>query len=162
VSAAPAINGTDPLERTLAFAAYGQGEVLVSPLRMARAMGAIATDGVIRDAPIVSGGSASGSQQVWIRPEHAAILRKPLREVVTSGTGRVLATHTPAIAGKTGTAEVKGARSHAWFVGYAPYEEGGPRVAFAVVIENGGYGGNAAARLAGDLVEAARKVGVIR
>jgi len=162
VSVAPALNGTDPLERTLAFAAYGQGEVLVSPLRMARAMGAIATDGVIHDAPIVSGGSASSSQQVWIRPEHAAILRKPLREVVTSGTGRVLAKHTPAIAGKTGTAEVKGARSHAWFVGYAPYEEDGPRIAFAVVIENGGYGGNAAARLAGDLVEAARKVGVIR
>ena len=74
----------------------------------------------------------------------------------------MLAKHTPAIAGKTGTAEVKGARSHAWFVGYAPYEEDGPRIAFAVVIENGGYGGNAAARLAGDLVEAARKVGVIR
>jgi cell division protein FtsI/penicillin-binding protein 2 len=129
---------------------------------MARAIGAIATDGVIRDLPIVSSGRAIASALPWIQPEHAAILRKPLREVVTIGTGRVLATHTPAIAGKTGTAEVHGARSHSWFVGYAPYQGDGPRIAFAVIIENGGYGGGAAARLAGDLVDAAKKAGVIR
>lgn len=162
VSAAAPSGGKDPLERTLAFAAYGQGEVLVSPLRMARAMGAIATDGVIRDAPVASAGSAAGTALQWIRPEYAAILRKPLRDVVLHGTGRVLATVTPSIAGKTGTAEVTGARSHSWFVGYAPAEGDGPRIAFAVVIENGGYGGGAAARLAGDLVEAAQKAGVIR
>jgi cell division protein FtsI/penicillin-binding protein 2 len=155
-------NGKDGLDRTLAFAAYGQGEVIVSPLRMARAIGAIATDGIIRDAPLVSGGAAVASEHEWIRPEYAATLRKPLREVVTNGTGRVLATHTPTIAGKTGTAEVADARSHAWFVGYAPHEGDGPRIAFAVIIENGGYGGGVAARLAGDLVEAAQKAGVIR
>jgi cell division protein FtsI/penicillin-binding protein 2 len=127
---------------------------------MARAIGAIAVDGIIRDAPIVESGEHDGHE--WIRPEYAATLRKPLREVVTHGTGRVLATHTPAIAGKTGTAEVNDARSHSWFVGFAPYESDGPRIAFAVIIENGGYGGGAAARLAGDLVDAAQKAGVIR
>ncbi|HEX5069619.1 MAG TPA: FtsW/RodA/SpoVE family cell cycle protein [Vicinamibacterales bacterium] len=173
VSAAPAgTNGSDPLERTLAFAAYGQGEVLVSPLRMARAVGAIATDGVIRDAPIVSTGAEGASERVWIRPGDAAALRKPMREVVTKGTGRVLATHEPPIAGKTGTAEVEGARSHAWFVGYAPFDvaqgrpvdsaQGSRTIAFAIIIENGGYGGGAAARLAGDVVDAAQKAGVIR
>jgi cell division protein FtsI/penicillin-binding protein 2 len=113
---------------------------------MARAIGAIATDGIIRDAPIVAGDAAIASAQPWIRPQDAAALRQPLREVVTKGTGRVLATTTPEIAGKTGTAELTGARSHAWFVGYAPYQgEGpsttlgaGPRIAFAVIIENGG------------------------
>jgi len=162
VSRTPATDGADPLDRTLPFAAYGQGEVLVSPLRMARAIGAIATDGTIREAPVVSGGTPVASAREWIRPAYAALLRKPLRDVVTNGTGRVLKDLTPAIAGKTGTAEVNDARSHSWFVGYAPYENYGPRIAFAVVIENGGYGGGAAARLAGDLVEAARKVGVIR
>ena len=161
VSRAPATNGTDPLERTLPFAAYGQGEVVVSPLRMARAVGAIATDGIIRDAPILVGGTGA-SERAWIRPADAAALRKPLRDVVTNGTGRVLKDHTPAIAGKTGTAEIEDARSHSWFVGYAPYDVDGPRIAFAIIIENGGYGGGAAARLAGDLVEAARKAGVIR
>lgn len=174
-SGPPGPAGNDPLERTLAFAAYGQGEVLVSPLRMARAIGAIATDGRIRDAPIVSGGAPS--DRAWIRPGDAATLRKPLREVVTRGTGRVLADHIPAIAGKTGTAEVNDARSHAWFVGYAPFDvapldsarAGAPastpatrQIAFAIIIENGGYGGGAAARLAGDLVDAAQKAGVIR
>jgi cell division protein FtsI/penicillin-binding protein 2 len=172
-NAAAGTNGSDPLERTLAYAAYGQGEVLVSPFRMAHAMGAIATDGVIRDrsvvwsagsAPLWSAGSSdpASTQLTWIRPEYAAVLRKPLREVVTRGTGRVLASQVPAIAGKTGTAELEGARSHSWFVGYAPFDADGPRIAFAVIIENGGYGGGAAARLAGDLVEAARKAGVIR
>jgi len=160
-------DGADPLERTLAYAAYGQGEVLVSPFRMAHAMGAIATDGVIREAPVVSSATSlfpGTSQLSWIRPEYAAVLRKPLREVVTRGTGRVLASQVPAIAGKTGTAELEGARSHSWFVGYAPFDsaQGEHKIAFAVVIENGGYGGGAAARLAGDLVEAARKAGVIR
>jgi cell division protein FtsI/penicillin-binding protein 2/cell division protein FtsW (lipid II flippase) len=163
---------TDRLDQTLAYAAYGQGEVLVSPLRMARAIGAIATDGIIRDAPVVqsrapadeaaSGATTLGSARLWIRPEYAATLRKPLREVVTHGTGRLLAAHTPAIAGKTGTAEIEDARSHSWFVGFAPYDSPGPRVAFAIIIENGGYGGGAAARLAGDLVDAAQKAGVIR
>jgi peptidoglycan glycosyltransferase len=45
VSRAAATDESDPLDRTLPFAAYGQGEVLVSPLRMARAIGAIAADG---------------------------------------------------------------------------------------------------------------------
>jgi cell division protein FtsI/penicillin-binding protein 2 len=161
-SATDGPNGKDGLDRTLAYAAYGQGEVLVSPLRMARAIGAIATDGIIRDAPIVSGGPAIASALEWIRPEYAAVLRKPLRAVVTQGTGRVLATHTPTIAGKTGTAEVNDARSHSWFVGYAPDQGDGPRIAFAVIIENGGYGGGVAARLAGDVVDAAQKAGVIR
>jgi cell division protein FtsI/penicillin-binding protein 2 len=134
---------------------------------MAHAMGAIATDGVIREAPVVSSATSlfpGTSQLSWIRPEYAAVLRKPLREVVTRGTGRVLASQVPAIAGKTGTAELEGARSHSWFVGYAPFDsaQGEHKIAFAVVIENGGYGGGAAARLAGDLVEAARKAGVIR
>ena len=162
VSRSTGTNGSDPLDRTLPFAAYGQGEVLVSPLRMARAIGAVATDGIIRDAAIVTGGTAGASQREWIRPADAAILRKPLREVVTHGTGRVLKDHIPTIAGKTGTAEIEGARSHSWFVGYAPHQGDGPRIAFAIIIENGGYGGGAAARLAGDLVEAARKAGVIR
>ena len=50
-----------------------------------------------------------------------------MRRVVTEGTGaRYLAGVAPAIAGKTGTAEVKDKASHSWFIGYAPYETGRP------------------------------------
>ena len=51
------------------------------------------------------------------------------------------------------------APSHAWFIGYAPY--GGKRpLAFAVLIENGQYGGTAAAPLAADLMTAAKELGL--
>jgi peptidoglycan glycosyltransferase len=93
----------------------------------------------------------------------ASVLAGDMRAVVTSGTGRVLASNPTAIAGKTGTAEVASGRSHSWFAGFAPY--GGTaqrRIAFAVILENAGYGGRAAAPLAGDLVTAARELGLLR
>jgi peptidoglycan glycosyltransferase len=83
-----------------------------------------------------------------------------MREVVTAGTGRALAGHAVPIAGKTGTAEINGARAHAWFVGFAPYGPA-PRIAFAVIVENAGYGGRVAAPLAGEVVSAARAQGLL-
>ena len=83
-----------------------------------------------------------------------------MREVVTAGTGRSLAGHRVPIAGKTGTAEVNHAASHSWFVGFAPY--GSPRIAFAVILENAGYGGRVAAPLAGDIVAAAEAAGLLK
>ena len=50
----------------------------------------------------------------------AEILAKDMRGVVTSGTGRRLAAIQPGIAGKTGTAELAAAPSHAWFIGFDP------------------------------------------
>lgn len=149
------------LRRTLPFAGYGQGEVLASPLRMARAVAAIAGNGSLRDVPLVKGGEQTASAQ-WLSPASAALLRAAMRDVVVSGTGRALAGHAVPIAGKTGTAEVSNAASHSWFVGFAPSAGTGPRIAFAVVVENAGYGGRAAASVAGDIVTAARASGVIR
>ena len=86
-----------------------------------------------------------------------------MRDVVTSGTGRVLATNATPIAGKTGTAEVNNGRAHSWFAGFAPYgDHVAHRIAFAVIVENAGYGSRAAAPIAGDLVTAARDLGLIR
>ena len=149
------------LKPTLPYAGYGQGEVLASPLRMARAVGAIAGDGIIRDASLVDGGEHAPSNAVrWLRPSDAVFLRAAMREVVTAGTGRSLAGHHVPIAGKTGTAEVNHAASHSWFVGFAPY--GSPRIAFAVILENAGYGGRVAAPLAGDIVAAAEAAGLLK
>ena len=53
------------------------------------------------------------------------------------------------------------ARSHAWFVGFAPYARVRRQIAFAVVVENAGYGGRVAAPLAGDIVSAAQGAGVV-
>jgi peptidoglycan glycosyltransferase len=86
-----------------------------------------------------------------------------MRRVVTAGTAAgYLASVEPAIAGKTGTAEVKGKKSHSWFIGYAPYGAGGRKIAFAVIVEHGGYGGRLAAPAAGEIVKAAAELGLIR
>ena len=49
------------------------------------------------------------------------------------------------MAGKTGTAELADAPSHAWFIGFAPYGGAPRKIAFSVLVENGVYGGAAAA-----------------
>ena len=98
----------------------------------------------------------------WIDADGAAQLRRDMREVVTSGTGRALASNPVAIAGKTGTAEVDHARSHSWFVGFAPYSDKPARIAFAVIVENAGYGGRVAAPLAGEIVSAAQARGLLK
>ena len=112
---------------------------------------------------VLEGGAAEASAPTRVLNEVSARrLANAMREVVVSGTGRGLMAHPEQVAGKTGTAEVDGAASHSWFVGFAPYGTGeGRRIAFAVIIENGGYGGRAAAPLAGEIVTAARQLGLL-
>jgi penicillin-binding protein A len=87
---------------------------------------------------------------------------RSMRAVVTSGTARTLSALAIPIAGKTGTAELAHAASHAWFIGYAPYgSKTGKQIAFAVLVENGQYGGTAAAPIAGDIVAAAHELGIL-
>jgi cell division protein FtsI/penicillin-binding protein 2 len=94
-------------------------------------------------------------------PDAAATLGRFMREVVTIGTGRRGAASI-AVAGKTGTAELAGAPSHAWFIGFAPYGGTARKIAFSVLVENGVYGGTAAAPAAAEIVNAAVKMGLIQ
>jgi cell division protein FtsI/penicillin-binding protein 2 len=151
------------LRASLPHAGYGQGEVVVSPIKMARVAAAIARQGRIPAAQWRRSAALEPANETSLLPAaDAATLAAYMREAVTSGTGRVLAGHPIPIAGKTGTAEVDGAAAHSWFVGYAPYGNGaGRKIAFAVILENAGYGARAAAPLAGDLVTAAQELGLI-
>lgn len=160
IAAAPAPSAVN-LKRMLPYAGYGQGDVLASPLRMAGVAGALASGGVLREVRVVADGKKRSASTQWIAPDGAAQIRSYMREVVTSGTGRVLASHPVAIAGKTGTAEVDGERSHSWFVGFAPFS-GKHRIAFAVVVEHAGYGARVAAPAAGDIVSAAQTFGLLQ
>ena len=66
------------------------------------------------------------------------------------------------VAGKTGTAQMDEGQPHSWFTGFAPYDAPpAQRIAFAVVVEHGGYGAQAAAPIARELIEAARDLGII-
>jgi cell division protein FtsW (lipid II flippase) len=158
-------NTAKQLQRFLPQASYGQGQVVVSPFQMARVAATIAGGG---NAPqgrwIVDETNARvRSPEALLTPELAAEIGGFMRGVVTSGTGRVLKGGPIAIAGKTGTAELANAPSHAWFIGFAPYgvKAGARQIAFAVLVENGEYGGTAAAPIAGEIVAEARKLGII-
>ncbi|HUS08475.1 MAG TPA: FtsW/RodA/SpoVE family cell cycle protein, partial [Bryobacteraceae bacterium] len=142
-------------------ASYGQGQVVATPFQMARAAATIAADGSMPFGRWVTDQNNPRQQarQPVVAPQVASLLAGYMREVVTSGTGRKANLATVAIAGKTGTAEVEHAHSHAWFIGFAPYGGQTP-LAFAVLVENGQYGGTAAAPLAAELMNAAKELGL--
>jgi cell division protein FtsW (lipid II flippase)/cell division protein FtsI/penicillin-binding protein 2 len=154
------------LQQMLPFAAYGQGPVLVTPFKMVRVAATVAAGGLMPQGRWVTDQSNSrvDKPRLIIAPELAAFLGKAMHSVVTSGTGRRAfdGLDIP-VAGKTGTAQLDNGLPHAWFAGFAPYG-GDPAhsIAFAVVVEHGGYGGTFAAPIARKLVEAARDLGILQ
>jgi len=134
----------------LAQMAIGQGMLLVSPLQMARVAGAIGTGFLV--TPHLKREAPSDRRPLAVPARHLAIVRQGMRMVVagdgtTLGTGNRGGEGVPvAVSGKTGTAEVgRGAtrRKNTWFIAYAPSEA--PRIAVALVVENGVSGGSTAA-----------------
>jgi cell division protein FtsW (lipid II flippase) len=150
------------LRGTLPETGFGQGEVLATPLRMARVAAAIASGGSLPDVRVIAEPAARAKTELLLPRAAADLLASYMRDVVVNGTGRSLGANPWRIAGKTGTAELAGAPSHAWFVGFAPYGSATKRIAFAVIIENAGYGGRNAAPVAGEIVNAAAAAGLIQ
>ncbi len=154
----------------------GQGYVLVTPLQMAAAFGAVAADGVWRTPQVVKKVRNHQTGEITLPPSQAGrrlpvsretlqAIQQALTGVVEDGRGTATSARSSvvSIAGKTGTAQVlelkgdpraklpKEFDDHAWFVAYAPNEH--PRIAVAVLVEHGGHGGSAAAPLAKKVIE---------
>jgi peptidoglycan glycosyltransferase len=139
----------------LAQLGFGQASLLVTPLRMAL-VGATIADGGTTPRPFLVRRIAASDTGIATRPEQlaqpiaartAAEIRDMMIAAVQRGTGRGAALPGVTVAGKTGTATTReGARSHAWFVAFAPARA--PRYVVAIVIENVGYGGTYAAPVA--------------
>jgi peptidoglycan glycosyltransferase len=155
--------GNDPsrVRATLPQVGYGQADVLATPLQMARLAAAIASGGMVREARLYRDNPPDRGTRL-LTPEAARVLAGFMRQAVRAGSGRSLKDHAVAIAGKTGTAEVGGKRSHAWFVGFAPDGAARRGIAVAVIIEHAGYGGAAAAPAAGEIIAAAAAFGLIQ
>jgi cell division protein FtsI/penicillin-binding protein 2 len=153
------------VRQMLPFAAYGQGPVLMTPFKMARVAATIAEGGSMPQGRWVLDDSNDRTDPAKgvLDEDRAQFIASAMRSVVTQGTGRrAMAGLNIQVAGKTGTAQIDEGAPHSWFAGFAPYDAPvSNRIAFAVVVEHGGYGSQAAAPIARELVEAARDLGII-
>jgi peptidoglycan glycosyltransferase len=148
--------------------AIGQGGLLVTPLQMAMVAAAVANGGKLMEPRLTSKVVDADGRTVQtlqpteldqvMTPQTASEVNQMMRTVVDEGTG------TPAklgagipFAGKTGTASIGATGSgltQPWFIGFAPAND--PKVAVAVTIERtqGQFGGQVAAPIARDIVQA--------
>ncbi len=156
-------NRADQLKKSLPQSSYGQGQVVASPFQMARVAATVANGGAMPQGRWITdeNNTRTTEPREVLSADAATLLGRFMREVVTAGTGRRAAAVVP-VAGKTGTAELADAPSHAWFIGFAPYGTGSRKIAFAVLVENGVYGGTNAAPAAAEIVNAAVKLGLVQ
>ena len=148
----------------------GQGQVLVTPMQIARMMSAVANGGVLWrprlvqrvervDGSLAYSSSSKMTGRVDLSPIVWAFLRQALAGVVNEGgTGGAARIPGVEIAGKTGTAQsvsksdsAKG-QDHAWFASFAPAQD--PEVVVVVLVERGGKGGQVAAPIARQIYQA--------
>jgi penicillin-binding protein 2 len=117
---------------------------------------------VTRPIPRDADGNPTRPADLGYKPEHLAVIKKALAEVPIAGTAaRAFAGAGYTSAGKTGTAQVftlkqtekydakrvaEHLRDHAWYMAYAPADN--PKIAIAVLVENGGFGAQSAAPIA--------------
>jgi len=157
----------------------GQGYNLATPLQLAQATSILANNGTIFRPHIVRHVQDSQTNQlrsievqpvgsITLRAENLQLVRDAMVDVTKpGGTAAQAGAGTPyRFAGKTGTAQVIGMkqnekyderrvlerhRDHALFIAYAPAEA--PTIALAVLVENGGHGGSAAAPIARQVLD---------
>lgn len=157
----------------------GQSFLLVTPIQMVRLISAMFNGGVLYQPKVIKWVRNEGEEihtfsptqmgRIDVKPENLEIIKNALVGVVNEshGTGSRARLRGIQVAGKTGTAQVvtldmlkdfeEGEeipihyRDHAWFLAVAPADK--PALAFAILIENGGHGGSAAAPIAKELIK---------
>lgn len=146
----------------LAQTGIGQAEILSTPVQMALVAQAIANDGVMFRPTLVSkvvgfsGNTVKETKPYIINQvaseDYARIIKGYMRDVVLKGTGTNAKVSGIQVCGKTGTAQhVESKTPHSWFIGFAPYAK--PEIAIAVIAEEGGYGGTAAAKISAKVMK---------
>ena len=151
---------------TIISNAIGQGEILVTPIQLANMTAAIANKGYYYTPHIIK--SIEGEdmdpnfttpKQTSIEPKYYDAIIEGMHNVYNKGTADFLKVPGIEICGKTGTAEnftkIDGVRQqltdHSIFVAFAPKDD--PKIAIAILVENGYYGSRWAGRIASLMVE---------
>ncbi|HZJ41519.1 MAG TPA: penicillin-binding protein 2 [Patescibacteria group bacterium] len=143
--------------------AIGQGDVLATPLQVANYTATLANGGTLYKPRLVSKILDSSNNVIEdVKPEiirenfidsyNMNVVREGMRQTVTIGSGRYLNSLPVEVAAKTGTAQWSSVKdTHAWFIGFAPYDN--PELAFAILLEEGGEGSTTAAPIAYDILK---------
>ena len=147
--------------------AIGQGEILLTPIQLANMTATIANKGWYYTPHILKEVEGEPIKEEQYTTKHITTIDKQhfepvlegMHEVYKSGTAANLRIPGIEIGGKTGTAEnytrINGKRmqltDHSIFIAFAPVEN--PKIALAVFVENGYWGGRYAARIAGLMIE---------
>jgi len=144
----------------------GQGEILVTPIQLANMIAAVANKGfyytphIIKKIESISIPERFTEKNIInIEKEYFDIVEKGLSKVYESGTGKFLNIPGIEMCGKSGTAEnftkINGKKTqltdHSIFVAYAP--KNNPKIAIAVLVENGYYGSTWAGRISSLMIE---------
>lgn len=142
--------------------AIGQGNTLITPLHNAMIVAAVANDGVMMkpyvvdrienaDGNLVKGYAPTIAAKP-MTPEEAYYIGEMMRLVVKDGTGTKLKDLDQKAAGKTGSADNSNGKAHAWFIGYAPYDD--PKIVVSIIVENVGTGSDYAVPIAKKIFQA--------
>lgn len=147
----------------LADTAFGQGELLVTPMHMAVVASAVANRGsamrpyLVQSLADTSGNVVSKTEpKEWRAPlnsQTADVMQGMMVDAVEWGYAGAALLPGYRVGGKTGTAESGGEVPHGWFIGFGG--ESDPRVAVAVLLEHGGEGGGYPAQIGAQLLGAA-------
>ncbi|MCX5679955.1 MAG: penicillin-binding protein 2, partial [Candidatus Omnitrophica bacterium] len=146
--------------------AIGQGYLMVTPIQILNMMATVANNGMIINPHVVKRigddfVSVQKPKRLGIRDSTLRIIRQGLFEVVNGehGTGSRAVTEGVIAAGKTGTAENPLGKTHAWFSGFAPFDD--PKICVVVFLEHGGKGGLEPAGIAGGIFKEAKDRGYL-
>ena len=141
----------------------GQGYVLVTPLQVANYTAAIANGGDLYRPRLVKNILDADNQVIrenppeiirrgFISSYNLEIVRAGMRDTVTIGSARSLDSLPVAVAGKTGTAQWSSLKEpHAWFSGFAPYDD--PEIVLTVLVEEGKGGDTMATPIVLDILK---------
>lgn len=141
--------------------AIGEGEVTVSPMKMANVAAIIANRGYYITPHIIKGIGEKGAilkqyserKYVDIDRKHFEVVVEGMHRAASPGGTLSWAAIIPdiSICGKTGTSQNRVGKDHAIFICFAPRDN--PKIAIAVFVENGGFGGSASGPVASLMIE---------
>ena len=152
--------------KTIVSNAIGQGEVLMTPIQLANMMSAVANEGYYYTPHIIKRIKGEKIDAKFTTKHVTSIDKKYFKPMISGlfdvynlGTAHGLNVEGIDICGKTGTAEnfakIGGVRTkledHSIFVAFAPKDN--PKIAIAILVENGGYGATIAGPIASLMIE---------